>query len=157
MCIRDRWNTASDKGTRIQRALFKVRKTGQFKITPAILKLLSDRNDGLIADDDVVEILTIMESYWMRRAICALPTNTAGPVCISMLKSLNATNQLKSFKANHKIVLKIPLKYPIASFSSGPSAVRIRDSPCLAPRLIRDKTFLQSATPLALSSVILHW
>lgn len=36
----------------------------------------------------------------MRRAICALPTNTAGPVCISMLKSLNATNQLKSFKAN---------------------------------------------------------
>lgn len=28
------------------------------------------------------------------------PTNTAGPVCISMLKSLNATNQLKSFKAN---------------------------------------------------------
>ena len=40
------WNTASDKGTRIQRALFKVRKTGQFKITPAILKLLSDRNDG---------------------------------------------------------------------------------------------------------------
>lgn len=33
-------------------------------------------------------------------AICALPTNTAGPVCISMLKSLNATNQLKSFKAN---------------------------------------------------------
>ena len=94
------WNTASDKGTRIQRALYKVRKTGQFKITPAILKLLSDRNDGLIADDDVVEILTIMESYWMRRAICALPTNTAGPVCISMLKSLNATNQLKSFKAN---------------------------------------------------------
>ena len=94
------WNTASDKGTRIQRALFKVRKTGQFKITPAILKLLSDRNDGFIADDDVVEILTIMESYWMRRAICALPTNTAGPVCISMLKSLNATNQLKSFKAN---------------------------------------------------------
>ena len=94
------WNTASDKGTRIQRALFKVRKTGQFKITPAILKLLSDRNDGLIVDDDVVEILTIMESYWMRRAICALPTNTAGPVCISMLKSLNATNQLKSFKAN---------------------------------------------------------
>ena len=56
--------------------------------------------NALIADDDVVEILTIMESYWMRRAICALPTNTAGPVCISMLKSLNATNQLKSFKAN---------------------------------------------------------
>lgn len=74
---------------------------GQQRLTTiSIVLLLSDRNDGLIADDDVVEILTIMESYWMRRAICALPTNTAGPVCISMLKSLNATNQLKSFKAN---------------------------------------------------------
>lgn len=94
------WNAASDKGTCIQRALFKVRKTGQWKITPAILKLLSDRNDGLISDDDVCEILTIMEAYWMRRAVCALPTNTAGPVCISMLKSLYSANQLKTFKDN---------------------------------------------------------
>ena len=36
----------------------------------------------------------------MRRAVCALPTNTAGPVCISMLKSLYSMEQLKSFKEN---------------------------------------------------------
>lgn len=69
------WNTASDKGTRIQRALFKVRKTGQFKITPAILKLLSDRNDGLIVDDDVVEILTIMDKLENNRRKEYVPTS----------------------------------------------------------------------------------
>ena len=94
------WNTSVENGSRINRALFKVRKTGQLKITPAILKLLSDRNDGLVSDDDTFEILTIMESYWMRRAVCALPTNTAGPVCISMLKSLCNGNHLVSFKNN---------------------------------------------------------
>lgn len=96
----EEWNSSSDNGNRIQKALHRVRKTGQLKITPAILKLLSDRNEGILSDDDAFEILTIMESYWMRRAICALPTNTAGPVCISMLKSLYNQDQLKSFKAN---------------------------------------------------------
>lgn len=96
----EEWNSSSDKGNRIQKALYRVRKTGQLKITPAILKLLSDRNEGILADDDAFEILTIMESYWMRRAICALPTNTAGPVCISMLKSLYSQDPLKSFKDN---------------------------------------------------------
>lgn len=94
------WIAASNKGDRLHQAMFKVKNTGQLKITPAILKLLSDRNDGLISDNDAVEILTIMESYWMRRAVCALPTNTAGPVCISMLKSLYNEDQLSSFKKN---------------------------------------------------------
>lgn len=94
------WIAASNKGDRLHQAMFRVKNTGQLKITPAILKLLSDRNDGLISDNDAVEILTIMESYWMRRAVCALPTNTAGPVCISMLKSLYNEDQLSSFKKN---------------------------------------------------------
>lgn len=96
----EEWNSSSDNRNRIQRALYRVKKTGQLKITPAILKLLSDRNEGILSDDDALEILTIMESYWMRRAVCALPTNTAGPVCISMLKSLYSQDQLKSFKDN---------------------------------------------------------
>lgn len=94
------WIAASNKGDRLHQAMFRVKNTGQLKITPAILKLLSDRNDGLISDNDAVEILTIMESYWMRRAVCALPTNTAGPACISMLKSLYNEDQLSSFKKN---------------------------------------------------------
>ena len=65
-----------------------------------ILKLLADRDNNLITDEDLLVILRIIESYWMRRTICALPTNTAGPVCISMLKSLYETNKVESFKKN---------------------------------------------------------
>lgn len=94
------WINAYENGTPTQKLLYKVRSTGQLKITPVILKLLSDKNEGLISDDDLSEILIIMESYWMRRAICHLPTNTAGPVCISMLKSVWKPNQLQAFKQN---------------------------------------------------------
>ena len=94
------WQSASENGDSIQKALCRVRKTGQLKITPAILKLLADRDKGDISKEDLLEILTIMEAYWMRRQICFLPSNTAGPVCISMLKSLNKDNKVKSFKEN---------------------------------------------------------
>ncbi len=94
------WQSASKDGDSVERALYRVRKTGQLKITPAILKLLADREKGDISDGDLLEILTMIEAYWMRRQICFLPSNTAGPVCISMLKSLNKDNKVKSFKEN---------------------------------------------------------
>lgn len=66
----------------------------------AWMKLLENRTKP-----DDIKRSKIFENYGiiykaLCDSICALPTNTAGPVCISMLKSLNATNQLKSFKAN---------------------------------------------------------
>ena len=94
------WLDASETGDKIQRALYDVRRTGQLKITSVILKLPADRDNNLITDEDLLVILRIIESYWMRRTICALPTNTAGPVCISMLKSLYETNKVESFKKN---------------------------------------------------------
>lgn len=82
------WQTAKEDGNRIHCLLCRIRGAGQWKFTPAVLKLLADWNDGLISEADTEEILTIMESYLMRRAVCAFPTNTAGPVSLSMLKSL---------------------------------------------------------------------
>lgn len=97
-----KWREAEKTPGKLNNALAKVRGTGQFKITPAILKLLVDNEEGAISDDDTIEILTIIEAYWMRRKVCNLPTNTAGPVCLSMLKSLYNTNQLEAFKKNLK-------------------------------------------------------
>lgn len=103
------WQTAKEDGNRIHCLLCRIRGAGQWKFTPAVLKLLADWNDGLISEADTEEILTIMESYLMRRAVCAFPTNTAGPVSLSMLKSLFPPartedlarfDHLKSFKRN---------------------------------------------------------
>lgn len=93
-----RWREADKTTGRINQALSKVSATGQFKITPAILKLLVDNENGVITDDDVIEILNIIEAYWMRRKVCHLPTNTAGPVCLSMLKCLYEIDKVNSFK-----------------------------------------------------------
>lgn len=102
-------NAKKEDENRIHRLLCRIRETDQWKFTPAVLKLLADWKDGLISEADTVEILTIMESYLMRRAICAFPTNTAGPVSLSMLKSLfppapieqqDQFDHVKSFKRN---------------------------------------------------------
>lgn len=122
-----KWRESEKTLGRINNALAKVRATRQFKITPAILKLLVDNEEGKVSDDDTIEILTIIEAYWMRRKVCNLPTNTAGPVCLSMLKSLYNDNHLKAFKKNlaqltwaqrmpsdqemHSILLKLPIYY----------------------------------------------
>lgn len=86
----------------IDRALAKVHKTGQFKITPVVLTIMAYLEENSLTEEDAIDILTIMESYWMRRTICALPTNTAGPVCLSMLKSLDYPDKLVSFKKTIK-------------------------------------------------------
>lgn len=126
-----RWREADKNPGRINQALSKVRATGQFKITPAILKLLVDNENGVVTDDEVIEILTIMEAYWMRRKVCNLPTNTAGPVCLSMLKSLYEADKVAAFKKNIKGLTwaqrmpedwemeSILLKLPIYDINSG--------------------------------------
>ena len=94
------WKNSANENSRIARALAGVYRTNQLKITPVILTILSEIDLGSLSEDDAIEILTIIESYWMRRSICALPTNTAGPVCLSMLKSLIGDNKLEKFKDN---------------------------------------------------------
>lgn len=101
------WINAKESGAPLDHLLYKVRSTNQLKITPAILKLLSDLDNGMLSDNDAADILTLMESYFMRRTICGMPTNTAGPVCLSMLKSLYNTHQLDAFRNN---ILELPYK-----------------------------------------------
>lgn len=94
------WCDASERGTRLQQALCRVKNTNMLKVSPVILKLLSDRDNCRISDDDTEEILKLIESYWVRRAVLGLPTNTAGPVCISMLKSLYNDDPVASLRQN---------------------------------------------------------
>ncbi|MDL2273930.1 DUF262 domain-containing protein [Oscillospiraceae bacterium OttesenSCG-928-G22] len=95
-----RWKNASNGIGAIDKLLSKIHQTGQLKITPVILKVLADIDTEMLSEDDALSILTIIEAYWMRRAICSLPANTAGPVCLSMLRSLDSQDKLKSFIKN---------------------------------------------------------
>jgi len=80
----------------IDYALYRIRILGQNNITPALMRVLDDVSTGIVSESDAVKVFSIIESYWVRRSLCDLPTNTAGPVCISILKSLGAAEYVDS-------------------------------------------------------------
>lgn len=84
------WEKSSEDSCGVDYALYKIKSLGQHNITPAILRVIDDLSNGLISESDAIKVLSIIESYWARRRLCELPTNTAGPVCIVILKSLGA-------------------------------------------------------------------
>ena len=89
-----RWEKSSEDSCGVDYTLHKIKSLGQHNITPAILRVIDDLSNGLISESDAIKVLSIIESYWARRRLCELPTNTAGPVCIAILKSLGAEHYL---------------------------------------------------------------
>lgn len=83
-----RWKNAENKNTRLDNIIVNIKETGVNQIVPTIMKLLFDLGQGLCKESEVVAILDIIESYLMRRKICAMPTNTTSDVCLKFLKSL---------------------------------------------------------------------
>lgn len=87
-----RWERTTADSFGVDLAIYKIKALGQHNITPAILKVIDDLSNKLISDAEAVKVLSVIESYWARRSLCDLPTNTAAPVCITILKSLGAEN-----------------------------------------------------------------
>lgn len=88
----DRFKKASKDSKGIDECIFKIKETKQYKVVPAILKIIDDVVNKRITENSAEKVLGIIESYWVRRALCNLPTNTAGPACITMLNNLNDYN-----------------------------------------------------------------
>ena len=83
-----RWENASKESGGIDYYLYKIKSLGQHNITPAVLRVVDDVASHRISDSDAIKVFAVIESYWARRSLCSLPTNTAVPVCISILQSL---------------------------------------------------------------------
>lgn len=97
------WKESKNEVDSLGRKLSRIAEIGQFKITPAIMKLIKDYKDGVVKFDDLYAILEIIESYFMRRTILNFPSNTAGAVCLSMLTCLKEKEDyLKNFTDNLK-------------------------------------------------------
>lgn len=67
---------------------------------PLLLELYHDYIQNLLSKDEFVEILTLIESYVFRRAICGIPTNSLNKTFVTLSRGLDKENYLKSFKAN---------------------------------------------------------
>ena len=74
-----------------------ILSTDQLLITPTLMQILDDVETKKCSTSDAIKVLEIIEAYWIRRALCNLPSNTAGTVCFIMLKNLGKANYVKDF------------------------------------------------------------
>lgn len=63
---------------------------------PFLLEVYDDMSKGLVAKDDVVQIIRLVESYVFRRAVCGIPTNSLNKTFASLARSVDKSNYLQS-------------------------------------------------------------
>lgn len=93
-----KWISADFENSGINIEINRIKRTGQGTIIPVVLQVLFDVTNKICTEDDAIAIFSLIESYWVRRQLLSLPTNTASSVCYSMLKSLCEGDYLDSFK-----------------------------------------------------------
>lgn len=73
---------------------------------PFLLEVIDDFHNGLITEEDLIEILKTVESYVMRRIICKAPTNALNKVFMNLCKEIK---KIPSYKDNYVDILKYVL------------------------------------------------
>ena len=66
---------------------------------PFLLEVYDDFTNGIVSLTDFKQILTIIESYVFRRAICGIPTNALNLIFANLGKEIDKSNYLDSFQA----------------------------------------------------------
>lgn len=81
-------------------AIFKNLKMLDCEVAyPFLLELYKDYEVNILSKNDFVEILKLIESYILRRAICGIPTNALNKVFASFMKNIKKEQYLESVKA----------------------------------------------------------
>jgi uncharacterized protein with ParB-like and HNH nuclease domain/predicted transport protein len=66
---------------------------------PFLLPLYDDFANGIITIGEFLEIISLIENYVFRRAICGIPTNSLNKTFATLYKSFEKTNYLEGLKA----------------------------------------------------------
>lgn len=74
-------------------------------VYPLLLELYIDYDDGVLLKQDFIPIITLIESYICRMAMCGLPTNSLNKVFAFFTKNINKDQHLESIQA-HFLSLK---------------------------------------------------
>ncbi|GAA7560529.1 DUF262 and DUF1524 domain-containing protein [Helicobacter pylori] len=69
-------------------------------IYPLLLELYSDYSDGVLSKADFIPIITLIESYICRRAVCGIPPNGLNKFFASFTKHIQKDEYFKSLKAH---------------------------------------------------------
>lgn len=66
---------------------------------PFLLKVHNDCAEGIISEDDLIEIIKMCISYVFRRSICDIPTNSLNKTFATLRNEIKADDYLNSIKA----------------------------------------------------------
>tara|TARA_R110002095_G_scaffold215750_1_gene210856 strand:+ start:2402 stop:4513 length:2112 start_codon:yes stop_codon:yes gene_type:complete len=78
---------------------------------PFMLELYNDCAEGLLSDEEFLEIVRLVEAYVFRRAICAIPTNSLNKTFATFGKALKKDRYLESVVA-HLLLLPSYRRFP---------------------------------------------
>lgn len=78
---------------------------------PFLLELYQDYSARLLAKDEFLEAVRLIEAYVFRRAICAIPTNSLNKTFATFTKSLKKDRYLESIKA-HFLLMPSYRRFP---------------------------------------------
>ena len=78
---------------------------------PFLMEIYSDFEAGVIAEDDFIEIIKLVESYVFRRSICQIPTNSMNKTFAEFTRHIDKTDYLSSLKG-HFYQLKSYRRFP---------------------------------------------
>lgn len=66
---------------------------------PFLLKVHNDCTEGVITEDDLIEIIKMCISYVFRRSICAIPTNSLNKTFATLRNAIKTGDYMNSIKA----------------------------------------------------------
>lgn len=78
---------------------------------PMLLEVYNDYASGVLAKNDFVEIIRLIEAYVFRRNICSIPTNSLNKTFSTFMKSVDRMRYVESVKA-HFILLPSYRRFP---------------------------------------------
>lgn len=78
---------------------------------PFLLELYKDYRENILRKNDFLEILKMIESYVLRRAVCGIPTNSLNKIFASIAKNIDKNKYLESTFA-YLCLLKSSARFP---------------------------------------------
>lgn len=102
---------AKEKRPKLREAFQDLRELKVEVAYPFLLEAYSDCAQGLISDEELLEIVRLVEAYVFRRAICAIPTNSLNKTFATFGKALKKDRYLESVRA-HLLLLPSYRRFP---------------------------------------------
>lgn len=90
--------------TELQKGFKNISKLKVDVCYPFLLPVYNDYENGLITSDDFKQIISLVENYVFRRAICGIPTNSMNKTFATIYKTIQKVDYLEGVKAAFQLL-----------------------------------------------------